>query len=181
MTVNVMKTMLSRRIQALLTLVTVGIAIYIGFANATRYVEEMLPLRTYCCDISILIILLGRTMDLARAPPPPGHHAQSQSTQMCLGVGPACIQDLKGEIQGTNLRMEERFRDMQTEMRAEMAAMEVRVGKKLANFEGGYPSEQRREYRYLTNTQTNTQYGNTGWRRNLEILQVGTLGRRVQP
>ncbi|RPB24198.1 hypothetical protein L211DRAFT_879837 [Terfezia boudieri ATCC MYA-4762] len=87
LTVNLMKSMLSRKIQALLTLVVVGIATYIGFANGT-----------------------SRTVDPAGVAPPPGHHAQC--TQMCLGVGAACIQELKGEIEDMNLRMEERFRGL---------------------------------------------------------------------
>ena len=57
-------------------------------------------------------------MDPARAPPPPGHHAQS--TPMCPGVGAACIQEPKGEIQDMNLRMEERFRGLWGMQTAEM-------------------------------------------------------------
>ncbi|KAF8416595.1 hypothetical protein EV426DRAFT_703656 [Tirmania nivea] len=51
----------------------------------------------------------------------PGHYAQY--TYMCLGVEAACIQELKGEIEDMNLRMEERFRGL---WGIQMA--EIRVG-----------------------------------------------------
>ncbi|KAF8430913.1 hypothetical protein BGX38DRAFT_1146767 [Terfezia claveryi] len=80
----------------------------------------------------MLIGFLGRLGDPAQAPPPAGHYAET--TQLCLGVGPACIHQLNGEIQGLNKRMEEKFANIamwQMHMERRVNGIE----ESLANFE----------------------------------------------
>ncbi|KAF8458602.1 hypothetical protein BGX38DRAFT_1152075 [Terfezia claveryi] len=71
--------MLSKTIQALLTLFAVGMAILIGSANATR------------------------SVDPARATQAPGHHPEGAQT--CPVFQPASIQDLRKEIVDIKIRL----------------------------------------------------------------------------